>query len=122
MLESYGLSYLVRRIVDTQGRLYTWGLNEYNKLGLGPGACEAEYASPREVEAFRGITIVDTACGEKHTCAVDSDGKLYSWGYGGQNWLRGAWVAPCLRGAARSATEAPRMNRPLDSWVRSQIR
>ena len=69
-------------LVDEKGRLYTWGSNQYNKLGLGPNTSEVE-PLPRVVEAFKNVKIVDSACGDYHTCAVDSEGKLYSWGWGG---------------------------------------
>ncbi|TMW68440.1 hypothetical protein Poli38472_005908 [Pythium oligandrum] len=74
--------------LDSQGRLYTWGSNEYNKLGLGPGTSDAE-PLPRLVEAFEGITIVDISCGDYTTAAVDSEGKMYSWGWGGST-MKGA--------------------------------
>lgn len=76
------------RAVDTQGQLYMWGSNEYNKLGLGPGTADVE-PLPRVVEAFRGIRIVDVSCADYYTCAVDSEGKIYSWGWGGST-MKGA--------------------------------
>lgn len=74
--------------VDDKGRVYTWGSNEYNKLGLGPGTGEYE-SLPRLMDAFEGIEIVDVSCGDYYTAAVDSDGKMYSWGWGGST-MKGA--------------------------------
>lgn len=68
--------------VDEQGRLFTWGSNAYNKLGLGPDAAKVE-PYPRLVEALSGIELVDISCGENHTAAVDREGKVYTWGWGG---------------------------------------
>lgn len=68
--------------VDTHGRLFTWGSNAYNKLGLGPDAAKVE-PYPRLVEALSGIQLVDISCGEHHTAAVDREGKVYTWGWGG---------------------------------------
>ncbi|GLD94567.1 hypothetical protein PINS_up003178 [Pythium insidiosum] len=74
--------------IDASGRLFTWGSNEYNKLGLGPGTQEIE-PLPRQVKALEGIKIVDISCGDHITAAVDSEGKLYTWGWGGST-LQGA--------------------------------
>ncbi|KAF1788185.1 Regulator of chromosome condensation 1/beta-lactamase-inhibitor protein II [Phytophthora cactorum] len=73
--------------IDVDGRLYVWGSNEYSKLGLGESS-EME-TLPREVEALKGIKIVDVSCGDYFTAAVDEDGKMYSWGWGGST-MKGA--------------------------------
>lgn len=65
-----------------------WGSNEYNKLGLGPDASDFE-SLPRLMDAFEGIEIVDISCGDYYTAAVDKDGKMYSWGWGGST-MKGA--------------------------------
>ncbi|RLN98743.1 hypothetical protein BBJ28_00005348 [Nothophytophthora sp. Chile5] len=74
--------------VDEEGKLFVWGSNEYNKLGLGDGSAEVE-PLPRVVEALEGIKIVDVSCGDYFTAAVDADGKMYSWGWGGST-MKGA--------------------------------
>ncbi|CEG44772.1 FOG: RCC1 domain [Plasmopara halstedii] len=73
--------------IDETGKLYVWGSNEYGKLGLGESS-EIEVL-PREVEALRGVKIVDVSCGDYFTAAVDEDGKMYSWGWGGST-MKGA--------------------------------
>jgi E3 ubiquitin-protein ligase HERC2 len=73
--------------LDEEGRLFVWGSNEYNKLGLG-AASEMEEL-PREVEALKGVKIVDVSCGDYFTAAVDEEGKMYSWGWGGST-MKGA--------------------------------
>ncbi|KAF4146374.1 Regulator of chromosome condensation (RCC1) repeat [Phytophthora infestans] len=73
--------------IDEEGKLYVWGSNEYSKLGLGESS-EME-TLPREVEALKGIKIVDVSCGDYFTAAVDEDGKMYSWGWGGST-MKGA--------------------------------
>lgn len=74
--------------MDARGRLYTWGSNQYNKLGLGDVTAEME-PYPRVVEALNGLEIVDISCGDYYTAAVDSEGKLYTWGWGGST-MKGA--------------------------------
>jgi alpha-tubulin suppressor-like RCC1 family protein len=83
-----------------QTEVYTWGLgqkrvfifarfyfsrivlsNNRNSLTLcrgqlGHGNCESEPA-PKLVKALSGKLIVRVACGDDHTAAVSSDGKLY---------------------------------------------
>eukprot|EP00644_Phytophthora_capsici_P013878 jgi/Phyca11/535691/estExt2_fgenesh1_pg.C_PHYCAscaffold_400059 len=73
--------------IDEEGRLFVWGSNEYSKLGLGETSDVEEL--PREVEALKGIKIVDVSCGDYFTAAVDEDGKMYSWGWGGST-MKGA--------------------------------
>ncbi|KUF97957.1 hypothetical protein AM588_10010424 [Phytophthora nicotianae] len=73
--------------IDEDGRLYVWGSNEYSKLGLGESSEMEEL--PCEVEALKGIKIVDVSCGDYFTAAVDEDGKMYSWGWGGST-MKGA--------------------------------
>lgn len=68
--------------VDALGRLFTWGSNTYNKLGLGPDAAKVELY-PRLVESLSEIELVSISCGEHHTAAVDREGKAYTWGLGG---------------------------------------
>uniref|UniRef100_A0AAV1UXL0 RCC1-like domain-containing protein n=1 Tax=Peronospora matthiolae TaxID=2874970 RepID=A0AAV1UXL0_9STRA len=73
--------------IDESGKLFMWGSNEYGKLGLGESS-EMEVL-PREVEALQGIEIVDVSCGDYFTAAVDAEGKMYSWGWGGST-MKGA--------------------------------
>ncbi|CAI5712013.1 unnamed protein product [Peronospora destructor] len=73
--------------IDEDGKLLVWGSNEYGKLGLGHSKDMEEL--PREVEALEGINIVDVSCGDYFTAAVDADGKMYSWGWGGST-MKGA--------------------------------
>mmetsp|Transcript_25606 Transcript_25606/g.29415 ORF Transcript_25606/g.29415 Transcript_25606/m.29415 type:complete len:95 (+) Transcript_25606:454-738(+) len=39
--------------------------------------------TPRIVELLSDAKIIQISCGDAHTVALSSDGKLYSWGGGG---------------------------------------
>ena len=56
--------------------IYTrWGGGMYGKLGHGN---ESGHSTPRRVEALVGLTIVDIACGSRHTAVVTNKGCLYT--------------------------------------------
>ncbi|CAG0890722.1 unnamed protein product [Cyprideis torosa] len=94
-------------IVDRLGQLYSFGLPEYGQLGnntdgkyfvtstkLGhqcvykpiPISCFVE-KSRDGVQPVHGVCIVDVACGNNHTIAMDSRGRVFSWGFGGYGRL-----------------------------------
>ncbi|CAN1323198.1 Protein RCC2 [Linum perenne] len=74
--------------------ILTAGLPQYGQLGHGTDneyntkdssvrlAYEAQ-PRPRAIAALAKETIVKVACGTNHTVAVDSNGYVYTWGYGG---------------------------------------
>lgn len=61
--------------VSSNGDLYTWGGGMYGKLGHGN---ECGHSTPRRVETLVGLTIVDIACGSRHTAVVTNKGCLYT--------------------------------------------
>lgn len=67
--------------VTASGRLYTWGLGEYGRLGHGDHTTQLY---PKVVEALAGERIVQVACGSRdaQTLALTDTGKVYSWGDG----------------------------------------
>ncbi len=50
-----------------------------NNCQLGHGN-ESGHSTPKRVEALFGLTIVDIACGSRHTAVVTNKGCLYTWG------------------------------------------
>ncbi|XP_074583428.1 ultraviolet-B receptor UVR8 [Curcuma longa] len=69
-------------VLTNGGELYTWGSNENGCLGLG---CTEMIRSPENVKSpSLKSPISKVACGWKHT-AVVSDGKIFTWGWGGAN-------------------------------------
>jgi len=63
--------------VSSNGDLFTWGGGMYGKLGHGN---ESGHSTPRRVETLVGLSIVDIACGSRHTAVVTNKGCLYTWG------------------------------------------
>eukprot|EP00949_MAST-11_sp_MAST-11-sp1_P001661 g1661.t1 len=70
--------------VDSDGRLYAWGQGNEGQLGLGS---TGDIMSPTQIEQWNVSNgppkIVAVACGSRHSVAVTSDGKLYTWGGSG---------------------------------------
>uniref|UniRef100_A0A803LKA7 Uncharacterized protein n=1 Tax=Chenopodium quinoa TaxID=63459 RepID=A0A803LKA7_CHEQI len=84
---------------STEGAtILTAGLPQYGQLGHGTDneyntkdssvrlAYEAQ-PRPKAIASFSGETIVKVACGTNHSVAVDSNGYVYTWGYGGYGRL-----------------------------------
>lgn len=69
-------------LVTRQGELFTWGEESGGRLGHG---VETNAAHPRLVESLAACNTDFVACGEFHTCAVTSNGELYTWGDGTHN-------------------------------------
>lgn len=78
--------------------ILTAGLPQYGQLGHGTDneyntkdssvrlAYEAQ-PRPKAIASLAGETIVRVACGTNHTVAVDSNGYVYTWGFGGYGRL-----------------------------------
>jgi len=78
--------------------ILTAGLPQYGQLGHGT---DSEYNTkdssvrlayeaqprPKAIASLAGETIVKVACGTNHTVAVDSNGFVYTWGFGGYGRL-----------------------------------
>ncbi|XVE94599.1 hypothetical protein REPUB_Repub02eG0022400 [Reevesia pubescens] len=78
--------------------ILTAGLPQYGQLGHGT---DNEYNSkdssvklvyeaqsrPKAIATLAGETIVKVACGTNHTVAVDKNGYVYTWGFGGYGRL-----------------------------------
>ncbi|XP_047328167.1 protein RCC2 homolog [Impatiens glandulifera] len=86
-------------LTSTEGSsIMTCGLPQYGQLGHGTDneyntkdssvrlAYEAQ-PRPKAIASFSGETIVKVACGNNHTVAVDKNGYVYTWGFGGYGRL-----------------------------------
>lgn len=77
--------------VTHDGRLYSWGASACGQLGQENVTC-----MPRDVEGYpyqpvplpirslpEDVRIVRISCGDAHTAALSSDGRVFTWGGGG---------------------------------------
>jgi E3 ubiquitin-protein ligase HERC4 len=55
------------------------GFNDRFQLGLGDRRMRGE---PTFIPALEGVQLIAVACGQQHTCAIDAQGRCYSWGLG----------------------------------------
>jgi alpha-tubulin suppressor-like RCC1 family protein len=86
--------------VKDDGTVWTWGENDWGQLGIPAEFSAASYATPQQVWSVPGTTpytasplvgIRQVAAGARHNLALDSQGRVWSWGenrYGqlGQNF------------------------------------
>ncbi|KAG5187127.1 putative regulator of chromosome condensation like protein [Tribonema minus] len=90
-------------VVTTSGELLTFGNGSYFKLGHGarvnvkePTVVQENVKEPTVVQSLSdagvrlrsslsdaGVRLRSVACGDSHTAAIDEDGLLYTWGWGG---------------------------------------
>ena len=63
--------------LSTSGSLYSWGCNDLFALGRSKSKPEDE---PLPVEGLDNIVIVQVACGDSISCALDDKGYVYNWG------------------------------------------
>jgi alpha-tubulin suppressor-like RCC1 family protein len=67
-------------IITTSNDLYTWGSNRFNTLGLGLDPTTYTYWKiPRQVSP--GTKFISVSSNLYHTAAVDSQGRLWTWGW-----------------------------------------
>jgi alpha-tubulin suppressor-like RCC1 family protein len=63
-----------------EGQVLVWGTGEHGELGLGVLGKVSLY--PQLVWKFRDMCITHVSAGARHVLAIDSRGRLYSWGSG----------------------------------------
>ncbi|MET0553063.1 MAG: chitobiase/beta-hexosaminidase C-terminal domain-containing protein, partial [Vicinamibacteria bacterium] len=68
--------------LKADGTVWAWGDNDYGQLGSGATPpVAAQENSPVPVQGLEGRTIVGIAAGALHSVALDSDGRVWAWGY-----------------------------------------
>jgi alpha-tubulin suppressor-like RCC1 family protein len=71
--------------LDSTGLVYCWGIDKYGQLGNNTTSTTAQPAATAVYTTgtpMAGRIIVQLAAGGQHTCALDSTGLVYCWGYG----------------------------------------
>jgi len=71
--------------LDNTGLVYCWGTDTYGQLGNNTTSTTAQPAATAVYTTgtpMAGRTIVQITAGGQHTCALDSIGLAYCWGYG----------------------------------------
>ena len=61
--------------IDSTGKLWTWGLNEYGQLGNGT---RTDSSTPIAIKT--DTTFTSVTGGFRHSLAIDSTGHLWGWG------------------------------------------
>ncbi|POM75954.1 Hypothetical protein PHPALM_6866 [Phytophthora palmivora] len=68
-------------VTDLNGHVFGWGSNARGQLGfLSPGFPSTAIETPSVVGDLRGLYMSSVACGEYHSLALSSDGRVFSWG------------------------------------------
>lgn len=83
---SAGLGWSHSCMITETGAAYCWGANEYGQLGSSEpmqrclGASVACSPTPLRVEGLPAATLIDGSV--RHTCALDTTGAAWCWGFG----------------------------------------
>jgi len=64
--------------IDTAGRAWCWGRNQFGNLGNGTSGASENRLEPTAV--LGGHTFVSISPGRRHTCALDTTGAAWCWG------------------------------------------
>lgn len=71
------------------GAAYCWGSNAYGQLGNNS---TAHQKTPVAVQHPSGVTFNSIATGETFTCALDTGGQAWCWGYGADGAMGGGFT------------------------------
>ena len=67
--------------MTNDGEVYVWGSNEWGQLGIGTD--EKIVNVPRKVLGLDGHVVAQVDASHFHTVAMTSEGKVFTWGWGG---------------------------------------
>ncbi|KAG6612606.1 E3 ubiquitin-protein ligase HERC4 [Phytophthora cinnamomi] len=71
--------------LDSSGRLWAWGSNEFGQLGIG-SEVQAQH-SPARVALPAGVRVQHVAAGWAHSALVSTTGDVFTFGWGLYNQL-----------------------------------
>ncbi|CAM5139562.1 unnamed protein product [Natator depressus] len=91
---------------------YCWGAGSCGQLGLGEAAAGGPVRCRRGPEAGGGQTLLEAACGERHTLLLRPDGTVCSCGANARGQL-GRRLRPGQRPPPRSYTPGKRLGSAL---------
>jgi hypothetical protein len=72
--------------LSKDGKIYSWGKDPDN-FGILGWENTHYLATPSLLRSLSKHKIVDFSLGAKHVCAIDKDGRLFTWGFGDQGEL-----------------------------------
>ena len=70
--------------------------------------------NPTIVEALKDVHIVDAACGNFHSLALDKSGRVYSWGWGG-SFMTG------VSGLGHGDAKTQKMPKQIDTFQNERV-
>ena len=73
--------------ITEAGDVFCWGDSRLGQCGNGrtgifPTPCKIEFIDSSGPSVIPSVKVQEIACGAKHTLAIDSQGTLWSWGFG----------------------------------------
>lgn len=71
--------------IDTDGKLWAWGYNTHGQLGVGDEITSGYSSTPVAVKTSLRFKAI--ALSEAQSFALDTNGKLWAWGYNNQGQL-----------------------------------
>ena len=67
-------------VIDSDGKVYCWGRNNWRQLGEGSYSSSSIPVAVDDKGVLKNKKIISISSGSYHTCAVDKEGKAYCWG------------------------------------------
>jgi alpha-tubulin suppressor-like RCC1 family protein len=78
IITAVAANYFTSYILDSSGDVYAWGWNQLGQMGDGTASGTAVTAPTQSSVS----NITEIATGGAHILALDTDGNVWSWGYG----------------------------------------
>ena len=86
-IEKIATFYQHSAVIDNEGKLYTFGYNDYGQLGNGFDTYNSRNSEYNKSKCLNDINtnlsnvkFAEVATGYSHTIALDSEGRVWTWG------------------------------------------